>query len=142
MKEYALMFLVSFVSATLLPAQSEAVLVALIAEGQHSLWGLVATATMGNTLGSATNWLIGTCAHRITNKRWFPVSESRLHKAEAWYHTYGRWTLLLSWLPIIGDALTLAAGIFKEPFWSFFSLTCTAKLLRYLALAGIYLALF
>ena len=140
MKEYALMFFVSFLSATLLPAQSEAVLVALIAEGRHSPWTLVATATLGNTLGSATNWWIGVCAHRVANARWFPVKESRLRRAEAWYHAYGRWSLLLSWLPLIGDALTLAAGLLKEPFWSFFSITCAAKLLRYLALAGLYLA--
>lgn len=141
MKEYLLMFFVAFISATILPAQSEAVLVALIADGDHSPWGLVATATAGNSLGSATNWLIGIFAQKFMHTRWFPVTEARLHKAEAWYHKYGRWSLLLSWMPIIGDALTVAAGVLKEPFWSFFSITCTAKLLRYVILAGVYLSL-
>ena len=141
MKEYVLMFVVSFISATVLPAQSEAVLVALLAENTHSPWGLVATATMGNSLGAATNWIIGLFAHRFMNTRWFPVTSTRLLKAEAWYHKYGRWSLLLSWLPLIGDALTVVAGMLREPFRSFFPLTFTGKLLRYLALAWLYLAI-
>lgn len=140
MKEYVLMFVVAFVSATILPAQSEAVLVALVAEGGHSPWALVAAATAGNTLGSATNWCLGLFAHRFMHARWFPVSPSRLLKAEHWYHKYGRWSLLLSWMPVMGDALTLAAGVMREPFRSFFSITLTAKLLRYLVLVGVYLA--
>ncbi len=140
MKEYALMFIVAFISATILPAQSEAVLVALVADGGHSPWALVATATAGNSLGSATNWLLGLLAQRFMTTRWFPVSPSRLLKAENWYHKYGRWSLMLSWMPVMGDALTLAAGIMKEPFWSFFSITLTAKLLRYVAIVGLYMA--
>ncbi|WP_295641334.1 YqaA family protein [uncultured Mailhella sp.] len=140
MKEYALMFVVAFVSATILPAQSEAVLVALVADGDQSPWALVAVATAGNSLGSATNWWLGLFAHRFMHARWFPVSPARLLKAERWYHKYGRWSLLLSWMPVMGDALTLAAGVMREPFRSFFSITLTAKLLRYLVLVGLYLA--
>ena len=140
MKEYLLMFAVSFVSATLLPAQSEAVLVALVAEGQHPVWALVSAATAGNTLGAAVNLLIGIFAHRLMHTRWFPASRERLLKAQRWYHAWGRWSLLLSWLPVMGDALTLAAGIMKEPFLSFFTITLIAKLLRYLVLVGVYFA--
>ena len=140
MKEYLVMFVAAFVSATLLPAQSEAVLVALVAEGEHSPWALVATATMGNTLGSTLNWYLGSLAHRFLHARWFPISEEKLRKAEAWYHRYGRWSLLLSWVPVIGDPLTFAAGVLREPFVSFFSITCAAKLLRYLVLVGLYFA--
>lgn len=140
MKEYLVMFVAAFVSATLLPAQSEAVLVALVAEGEHSPWTLVATATMGNTLGSTLNWYLGSLAHRFLHARWFPIREDKLRKAEAWYHRYGRWSLLLSWVPVIGDPLTFAAGVLREPFVSFFSITCAAKLLRYLVLVGLYFA--
>ncbi len=140
MKEYLVMFVAAFVSATLLPAQSEAVLVALVAEGEHSPWALVATATVGNTLGSTLNWYLGSLAHRFLHARWFPISEEKLRKAEAWYHRYGRWSLLLSWVPVIGDPLTFAAGVLREPFASFFSITCAAKLLRYLVLVGLYFA--
>ena len=142
MQNYLLMFAVSFLSATLLPAQSEAVLVALVAQGEQSPWTLLATATLGNTLGSATNWLLGLFAHRFMHSRWFPATPERLEKARNWYHRYGRWSLLLSWLPVMGDALTLAAGVMREPFASFFLITLTAKFLRYLVLIGVYLALF
>ena len=140
MKEYLLMFFVAFVSATILPAQSEAVLIALVADGSRPPWALVAVATAGNTLGSATIWMLGMLAHRFMHARWFPVSPSRLLKAEHWYHRYGRWSLLLSWMPVMGDALTVAAGVMKEPFRSFFSITLTAKLLRYIVLVWLYLA--
>ncbi len=142
MKEYILMFAVAFLAATLFPAQSEAVLVALVAEGEHSLWGLVGTATLGNSLGSALNWNLGSLSHRFLHSRWCPISEDRLRQAETWYHTYGRWSLLLSWVPFIGDPLTFAAGVLREPFVSCFALTLTAKLCRYLVLVGAYLALF
>ncbi len=142
MKEYILMFIVAFVSATLLPAQSEAVLVALVAEDEHSPWALVATATMGNSLGSTLNWYLGSLAQKFLHARWFPIKEEKLRRAETWYHRYGRWSLLLSWVPVIGDPLTFAAGVLKEPFLSFFSITCAAKLFRYLVLVGAYLALF
>lgn len=140
MKEYLLMFIVAFISATVFPAQSEAVLIALVSEQQHSPWGLVAAATAGNTLGSTTNWLLGLFAHRFMHARWFPVSREALLRAEAWYHKYGRWSLLLSWLPIVGDPLTLAAGVLLEPFPSFFAITLAAKLFRYVVLVGLYQA--
>lgn len=142
MKEYALMFAVAFLAATLLPAQSEAVLVALVAEGDHSPWALLGTATLGNSLGSALNWYLGSLAHRFLHARWFPISAEKLRRAEGWYHKYGRWSLLLSWVPFIGDPLTFAAGVLKEPFPSFMAITFAAKLGRYLVLVGVYLALF
>lgn len=138
MTEYTLMFAAAFISATLLPAQSEAVLVAFLQTNKLSVWGLIAIATLGNTLGSASNWLLGMYFLKFRDRPWFPVSPTRLNKAERWYRRYGRWSLLLSWLPVVGDALTLAAGILREPFSSFFAITCTAKMLRYLAVAGLW----
>ena len=134
---YLGIFASAFVSATLLPAQSEAVLGALLAEGSHSTLLLIAVATLGNTLGAATNWLLGLYVNRFQHRRWFPVKPERLAQAERWYRRWGRWSLLLSWTPVFGDALCLAAGILREPFRSFFLIVLVAKLLRYLAVAGL-----
>lgn len=141
MLAYLGIFTSAFVSATLLPAQSEAVLGALLASGKHSVVLLIAVATLGNTLGAATNWLLGLYVNRFKDRRWFPVRPDRLEQAENWYRRWGRWSLLLSWAPVFGDALCLAAGVLREPFRSFFSIVLVAKLLRYLAVAALVLSL-
>lgn len=130
------LFLSAFAAATLLPAQSELVLAGLLAAGGEPAWLLLAVATLGNTLGSATNWLLGRFFQRFRQRRWFPVKEETLAKAEGWYHKYGRWSLLLSWAPFIGDPLTLAAGLLREPFLSFILIVAAAKLARYLVVAA------
>ena len=134
---YLGIFASAFVSATLLPAQSEAVLGALLADGGHSAALLIAVATLGNTLGAATNWLLGLYVNRFKDRRWFPVKPQRLEQAERWYRRWGRWSLLLSWAPVFGDALCLAAGVLREPFRSFFCIVLAAKFLRYLAVAAL-----
>ena len=137
MLAYLGIFCSAFISATLLPAQSEAVLGALLAEGSRSAVLLIAAATLGNTLGAATNWLLGLYVQRFKNRRWFPAKEETLARAERWYRRWGRWSLLLSWAPVIGDALCLAAGVLREPFRSFFLIVLAAKFLRYLAVAAL-----
>ena len=129
------LFAAAFGAATLLPLQSEALLVGLLVYGEHPPWALIAVATAGNVLGSAVNWLLGRYIERWRGKRWFPVSNEQLRRAERSYHRYGRWSLLLSWVPIIGDPLTVVAGILREPFWSFMVIVLLAKLGRYLFLA-------
>ncbi|MBQ9105871.1 MAG: DedA family protein [Mailhella sp.] len=137
MFEYAGLFASAFISATLLPAQSEAVLGLLLAQGGHSAAVLIAVATLGNTLGAATNWLLGLYVNRFKNHRWFPASPEALARAEGWYRRWGRWSLLLSWAPLFGDALCLAAGVLREPFHSFFGIVLVAKFVRYLAVSGL-----
>ena len=137
MYAYLGIFASAFVSATLLPAQSEAVLGALLAAGSHSALLLIAVATLGNTLGAATNWLLGLYVHRFKEHRWFPVKPGRLEQAERWYRRWGRWSLLLSWAPVFGDALCLAAGVLREPFRSFFFIVLAAKFMRYVAVAAL-----
>ena len=75
--------------------------------------------------------------NRFKDRRWFPVKPERLAQAERWYRRWGRWSLLLSWAPVFGDALCLAAGVLREPFRSFFCIVLAAKFLRYLAVAAL-----
>ena len=131
------LFSAAFVAATLLPAQSEAVLVALLVGGKYAPLTLVAVATLGNVGGSIVNWLLGRGIERFRHRRWFPVGPRALDRATGWYQKWGRWSLLLSWMPIIGDPLTVAAGLLREPFWSFVLLVTLAKAGRYLILAAI-----
>ncbi|MBD7952906.1 DedA family protein [Stenotrophomonas sp. Sa5BUN4] len=134
------LFLAALIAATLLPAQSEAVLVALLLEGGDPVL-LVAVATAGNVLGSLVNWWLGLQVQRFQGRRWFPVSPARLERAQAWYRRYGRWSLLLSWAPVIGDPITLAAGVMREPLRVFLPLVFIAKAMRYLVLALVTLGL-
>ncbi|MBF8159852.1 YqaA family protein [Ectopseudomonas hydrolytica] len=137
---YPALFLSAFGAATLLPLQSEAVLVALLLAGQHPLWALLLVATLGNVLGSWVNWLLGRSLERYRERRWFPVSPARLRQAQAWYARYGRWSLLLSWMPVIGDPLTLVAGVMRERLWVFLAIVTLAKAGRYAVLAALTLA--
>lgn len=130
------LFAIAFVAATILPAQSEAALVALLIAGTHSPVLLVAVASLGNVLGAVVNWALGRGVERFRDRKWFPVSPASLDRATKWYRKWGRWSLLLSWAPIGGDALTVAAGVLREPFWSFVLLVAIAKTARYILLAS------
>ncbi|MEQ8802919.1 MAG: YqaA family protein [Haliea sp.] len=134
------LFLTAFGAATLLPLQSEAVLAGLLLQGEHPAILLLAVATAGNALGAIVNWWLGRYVEHWRDRRWFPVSGSALDRAQERYHRYGRWSLLLSWAPIIGDPLTVVAGVMREPFWSFLALVVAAKAGRYLVLAAAVLA--
>ena len=134
---YGALFLSAFLAATLLPAQSELVLSGLLLSGGQPVWALITVAAVGNTLGAAVNWGVGRYAVLYSDRPWFPVKKERLARAEYWYCKYGRWSLLLSWAPVIGDPLTLAAGLLREPFSSFLALVALAKTVRYLAVAGV-----
>jgi membrane protein YqaA with SNARE-associated domain len=133
---YAGLFFAAFVAATILPMQSEAVLVALLLVDVHPPWALIAVASVGNVAGSAVNWLLGRGIERFRNRRWFPVKTEALERAQRWYHRYGKWSLLLSWAPIIGDPLTVVAGVLREPFPVFLLLVTVAKVGRYMVLAA------
>ena len=132
--DYFTLFASAFLAATLLPFYSEVVLVALIAKGGN-LAPLVIIATMGNTLGAVVNWWLGLYIQKFKHKRWFYFSENQIEKAQAWFNRYGKWSLLMAWLPIGGDALTLIAGIMRVPLTLFVILVAIGKGSRYLALA-------
>lgn len=129
------LFWVAFISATLLPAQSELALAGILLTQSCPAWLAILVAWLGNTLGSCLNWLLGSMVLRCEGKKWFPVSRANLSRAENWYARYGRWSLLLSWAPIIGDPLTLAAGLLGEKLAPFLAIVALAKLARYLVIA-------
>ncbi len=131
---YVGLFIAAFLAATILPAQSEAGLAVLILASPASVTLLVATASLGNVLGSAVNWFIGRGINRFTSKRWFPAN-TQLSQAPSWYGRYGRWSLLLSWAPVIGDPLTVVAGIMREPLLRFVLIVGIAKTGRYIVVA-------
>lgn len=131
---YASLFLVSLGAATILPLQSEAVLSGLLLTKAYPDWALLVVATVGNTLGSLINWYLGRSLESFQHKRWFPVKPEMLQKAKALYTRRGQWTLLLSWMPIIGDPLTVMAGVMHLPWPRFLALVAPAKASRYLVL--------
>ncbi|QXI26579.1 YqaA family protein [Pseudomonas vanderleydeniana] len=131
---YLGLFLSAFGAATLLPLQSEAVLLALLWAKQHPALVLLIVATAGNVAGSLVNWVLGRYLEHWRERKWFPVSAQRLERVQHTYHRYGRWSLLLSWMPIIGDPLTVVAGLMREPWWSFLLIVTLAKAGRYGAL--------
>ncbi len=136
------LFAAAFLSATLLPGSSEAALAAILATGRGGLVESLAVATLGNTLGSCTNWAIGRYLAHWRHHPRFPIPADRFDRYERWYARWGVWSLLLSWVPIIGDPLTAIAGVFRTPLWLFVPVVAAAKLARYLAVAGlVHLAL-
>lgn len=136
---YAGLFLTAFIAATILPLQSEAALAALLLSSDYPVWALLLVASIGNIAGSVVNWGLGRVIERVRDRAWFPVKPAALARAQGWYQRYGRWTLLLSWLPIVGDPLTVAAGILRERLVVFLALVTVAKVGRYLVVAAIVL---
>ncbi|WP_288430421.1 YqaA family protein [uncultured Agrobacterium sp.] len=132
---YLGLFASAFLAATLIPAQSESVLVYLTLTGKYSVVLLVAFASLGNILGSIVNWYLGRGVEHYRDRRWFPLTPEKLEKAQGWYARYGRWSLLASWVPIIGDPLTVVAGVMREPLASFIAIVAIAKIGRYVVLA-------
>lgn len=131
---YAGLVASAFLSATLLPAQSEVLVAALLLGGYEPVL-VITAATLANVAGSTTNWWLGRRVQHYLERRWYPLSPYALRRATGWYQRYGCWSLLLSWLPIVGDPLTLAAGVMREPLWRFLAFISSAKLARYLAVA-------
>lgn len=136
---YFFLFISAFGAATLLLLQSEAVLIALLVQAKHSALILIVVATIGNVLGSCVNWYLGLKIEQFKDKKWFPVSAEKMQKAENIYQKYGFWSLFLSWTPVIGDPITLIAGLMKENFWRFLFIVTLAKAGRYIVLYLIYL---
>ena len=126
---YITLFLVAFASATLLPMGSEALLLYDISEG-YTVWILWLVASLGNTLGSMVNYWLGLKGEAYLEDKG-SLSQEKMDKARASFDRFGGWTLLLSWMPIIGDPLTFIAGVLKYRFWWFVGIVAVAKATRY-----------
>lgn len=137
LSSYFGLFMAALGAATLLPMQSETVLAGMLLSQAYPAAVLLSVATAGNVLGSILNWLLGRSIIRLRHKRWFPASEAQLEKAQRFYLKYGYWSLLLSWVPLIGDPLTLIAGVLREPLWRFVLIVTVAKGVRYLLVAAL-----
>ncbi|MCF6437321.1 MULTISPECIES: YqaA family protein [Pseudoalteromonas] len=130
---YSGLFISAVSSATLLPGSSEVLLSGLAITENAQLVTLWAIATLGNVLGSCINYWLGINLLRFENAKWFPVSSQQLHQARLQFSRYGIYSLLFAWVPVIGDPLTLFAGVFRVPKRLFIPLVMAGKGLRYAA---------
>lgn len=128
------LFVTSFLAATLLPGGSEVVLLALITTHPETSVVAVIVATAGNTLGGITNWCLGRYLIVYQDRKWFPITPKRLAQVHRIFERYGQWTLLFSWLPIIGDAVCLVAGVAKLSLTRTFVWVLIGKAARYTVL--------
>lgn len=132
-------FVVSLISATLLPLGSEPFVFGLIKLNPNLFWPTILVATAGNTIGGAIDWWMGHAAHRAIDK----YSHSSTHtKALKWLEHLGPKACLLAWLPVIGDPLCAVAGWLKLPFWPCLFYMAIGKFLRYLVMTALLLGVF
>lgn len=133
------LFVISFISATLLPLGSEPAVFGLIKLNPDLLWLAIGVATLGNTLGGAVDWWMGYGAHRMVDR--FRHSSTHV-QALAWLERLGPKACLLSWLPAVGDPLCAVAGWLKMPFWPCVGYMLIGKFLRYLVMTTALLHIF
>ncbi|MFK5975727.1 MAG: YqaA family protein [Sulfurovum sp.] len=126
---YLSLFVVAFLSATLLPLGSEALLIYDISQN-YSIYILWIVATLGNSLGSILNYIIGYRGEEYLEQKGY-LTPKKMQNARGFFDRYGGWTLLLSWMPIVGDPLTFIAGVLKYNFRLFVLIVFIAKGFRY-----------
>jgi len=129
---YLSLFIISFLAATILPFSSELTLAGLIIASNYDKLLLLIFASFGNVTGSAVNWALGFYSRNLTTKKWFPFKETQIERSSQWFNKFGRWSLLLAWVPILGDPLTLVAGLLRVRFLDFIILVAIGKVSRYL----------
>ena len=131
---YLSLFIISFLAATILPFSSELTLAGLIATFSYDNLLLLIVASLGNILGSVVNWILGFYSRNLSKKKWFPFKDEQIEKSSKWFNKFGRWSLLFTWVPVIGDPLTLAAGLLRVRFVEFLILVTIGKVSRYLVI--------
>jgi len=129
---YLSLFAISFLAATILPFSSELTLAGLIATSDYDNLLLLIVASFGNVLGSVVNWALGSYSRNLTTKKWFPFKETQIERSSQWFKKFGKWSLLFAWVPVLGDPLTLVAGILRVKFIDFIILVAIGKVSRYL----------
>jgi len=130
---YLSLFVISFLAATILPFSSELTLAGLIATSNYDNLLLLIAASFGNVLGSVVNWVLGCYSRNLTRNKWFPFKETQIERSSKWFRKFGKLLLLFAWVPIIGDPLTLVAGLMRVRFLDFIILVAIGKVSRYLA---------
>jgi len=131
---YLSLFIISFLAATILPLSSELTLAGLMATSNYDNLLLLIFASLGNVLGSVVNWILGFYSRNLVTKKWFPFKDQQIEKSSSWFNRFGKWSLLFAWVPIIGDPLTLVAGLLKVKFIEFIILVTIGKVSRYMVI--------
>ena len=131
---YLSLFVVSFMVATIIPFGSEIYFATLLTIGNYNTLLLLIVASIGNILGSVFNWICGYYAAYLLKKKWFPINQNQISKASNFFLKYGKWSLLLAWVPFIGDPLTFVAGTLRYSFLPFLLLVSIGKIARYLVI--------
>ena len=139
---YITLFISSFISSTILPGHSEITLTTFIFLNKFNIINLIFIASLGNILGSILNWYLGFHFVKFKEKKWFPINKRQLEKASLWFLNYGKWSLFLSWVPVVGDPLTIVAGVLRVPIITFLIIVSISKILRYVIVSLIALNLF
>ncbi len=122
---YGSLFISAFLAATVLPVSSEVVLAGLLAAGRGD------PVLIGNTLGSVVNWILGRGIETLQSRRWFPITRENYEQASRTFRRFGEWTLLFAWLPVVGDAFTIAAAAARVNLGVFVALVAIGKAARY-----------
>jgi len=130
---YLTLFFSALISATLFPLGSEALLIYDIKQG-YNLYLLLFFATLGNVLGSVINYVLGLKGEEYLEKKGH-LKKEKVEKYKKFFDKYGGYSLLLSWMPIVGDPITFIAGILKYDWKKFLFLVTISKFFRYLFLA-------
>ena len=128
---YFSLFTVCFLVATIIPFGSEAYSSSLLLSNKYNSLLLLFFASLGNILGSVFNWICGYYATYFMQKKWFPISQKKIDRAKLFFSKYGKWSLLLSWVPIIGDPITFVAGTLRYSILPFLLLVSIGKIGRY-----------
>jgi len=128
---YLSLFSISFLAATILPLSSELMLAGLIATSNYDNLLLLIVASFGNVLGSIINWILGFYSRNLAIKKWVPFKGKQIENSSRWFNKFGKWSLLFAWVPIIGDTLTLVAGLLRVKFIEFLILVTIGKVSRY-----------
>ena len=112
---YLSLFTVAFMVATIIPFGSEAYFITLLSLGEYNHFFLLVAASTGNVLGSLFNWFCGFYVNYFIKKSWFPINNKMIDRGNKLFNRYGKWSLLLSWVPFIGDPITFVAGTLRYP---------------------------
>ncbi|PPR50894.1 MAG: Inner membrane protein YqaA [Alphaproteobacteria bacterium MarineAlpha5_Bin5] len=131
---YISLLAVCFMVATIVPFGSEMYFATLLSLNKYNNFLLLMAASTGNVLGSVFNWICGYYVNYFIKKSWFPIKQNKIQKGTELFNKYGKWSLLLSWVPFIGDPITFVAGTLRYPIIPFLILVSIGKVGRYLVI--------